>query len=139
MPTSVKRVLVLAAVYDLLVTAVLLWPPVVPFVLEVIARVDHWMGFGTAFAAPDPTVVFFFNLAAAGVMAWAVIRMLQPTITALVVDIVYRILLVACQIWAVQHGASPVLLGISAVLFFIAVAEWLVWRRSTRSPRMAAV
>lgn len=139
MSTSVKRVLASAAIYDLLVTAILIVPPLVPFVLEVIARVDHWMGFGTTFAAPDPTVVFFFNLAAAGVMAWAIIRILQPSVTALLVDIAYRIALVACQVWAVQHGASPILLGIGAVLLFIAVVEWLVWRRSVQDQRRVPV
>lgn len=118
-----------AAIYDLVVTGPLVLAPLVPLVLQIIGAIDRALGFGTVFTPLDPTAVFFVNLAAASVLAWAAIRLVRPDRSALLIDIAYRVVLIACQIWAVADGATPVLLGISAVLALIAVLEAKAWRR----------
>ena len=125
-----EKILKTAAVYDLVVTGLLVLPPVVLIVLKVIAYVDASLGFGTEFTVPDATTIFFVNLAAATVIAWAAIRIMRPSREALLIDIGYRVVLVICQVWAVLAGATPVLLGISAALLLIAGAEWVAWKKS---------
>ena len=137
MTAKVEKVLKGAAIYDVAATALLIVQPLVPFVLELIALADSWFGFSTSFALPDRTTIFFINLAAASVVAWAVIRILRPSREALLVDVGYRVVLVGCQVWAVLEGATPILLGISAVLLLIAGIEWLVWRQSDPKTRRA--
>ena len=137
MLAKVEKTLQGAAIYDILVSALLIVPPLVPVVLELIALADSWFGFSTSFVPPDRTTVFFINHAAASVVAWAIIRILRPSREALLVDAGYRVALVVCQVWAVLEGATPILLGISAVLLLIAGIEWLVWRKFDPKTRPA--
>lgn len=120
---EIARCLRAVSLYDIVVTGPLVLPPLVPLVFKAIAAIDAALGFGTALEALDPTAVFFVNLAAASVLAWAAARISKPDRRALRIDIVYRLGLIACQIWAVACGATPVLLGISATLGFITVIE----------------
>lgn len=130
---SVPKTLKIAALYDLLVTGILILPPVVPLLFGVIASLDGALGFNSAFAPPDRTTIFFVNLAAASVCAWAAIRLLRPSVEALMVDILFRAALIACQVWAVAEGATPILLGISAVLAAIAALEYRVLKTNRTS------
>lgn len=127
--TKPARLLRAAALYDIVVTGPLVLAPVVPLVFKAIAGIDAALGFGTTFAVLDPTAVFFINLAAASVLAWAAIRIKRPDRSALFIDVLYRLVLIACQIWAVTNGATPVLLGISATLGLITVLETATFLR----------
>lgn len=129
---KVEKTVRAVAVYDILATGLLVLPPLVLLAMEALAWLDAQLGFQTTFLAPDPTVLFFINLAAASVAAWALIRLRQPTVEMLRIDIGYRLLLVGLQISAVSHGATPILLGISAVLAFIAIVETIVLMQASK-------
>lgn len=130
--TSYRKTLRMAAIYDLIVTGALIVPPLVPLAFGLIAGLDAALGFGTGFAPLDPTSVFFVNLAAAGIIAWALIRLKAPSFEALQIDIFYRLSLIMCQLWAVWQGATPILLGISVVLAIIVMVELNVMRTGRR-------
>jgi hypothetical protein len=128
MSDKAAKVLRFAAIYDIAFTAILMIPPLVPIVLGIIAAMDAGLGFGTVFTPLDATSVFFINLGAASVTAWGAIRIVQPNTDSLIVDVLFRGVLILTQIWAVASGATPILLGISAVLLLIAAAELNVLR-----------
>lgn len=112
-----------AALYDIAASGLLAIPPVVPVALNLVAALDAALGFGTIFAPVDATTVFLISLAAITILAWGAIRLIEPSAAALKVDIAYRLALVAAQVWAVALGATPILLGISAVLIAICLLE----------------
>ncbi|MBB5409779.1 MULTISPECIES: hypothetical protein [unclassified Paraburkholderia] len=136
--SSSARIVRIGAIYDLIATAVLVFPPVVPVVLDKLHALDAALGFHTQFAPLDPTSVFFFNLAGCFVVVWALAKLKTPTPEIGRMDAGLRFALVLCQIWAVFEGGTPLLLVISAVLLVIGVLEWLASSGSKGGARIGS-
>ncbi len=121
-PTLIRA----AAVYDILVTTILAVPLLATTVVGMIASLDSLLGFDSVFLPLDETSAFLLNLAGVYVTVWAVYRYLNPSVTVGRYDAIVRFSLVAIQVICVANGATPILLGIAAVLLVIGLAEWLM-------------
>lgn len=122
-PNSYARLVRIGAIYDLIATAALAVPPLAYVVLELVRGLDARLGFNTPFHPLDATSMFFLNLAGCFVIVWAIAKLRRPTAEIGFMDAMLRFALVALQIYAVMQGATPILLGISAVLLLIGLLE----------------
>lgn len=122
-PESYAKIVRAGAIYDIVATAALAIPPMAYIVLQIVQWLDLQLGFGTEFLPVDPTSMFFLNLAGCFVIVWAVAKLRNPTPEMGRLDALLRFALVALQLWNVAQGATPILLGIGAVLLIIGILE----------------
>jgi hypothetical protein len=122
-PASYKKIVQLGAIYDLLATAALAVPFLSSHVLTLIQRMDGVLGFGTVFLPLDSTALFLINLGGCAYVVWALARLRAPVPELGRLDALLRLAIVLCQIWAVAHGATPILLGLAVILIAIGMLE----------------
>ncbi|WP_159732801.1 hypothetical protein [Methylosinus sp. Ce-a6] len=141
--SAYRKIVIGCAVYDLVATTALAVPILVPMIVSLFESLDHALRFDTNFISPDPTTIFLINLAGCSVVIWALVRLRMPSVRLGRFDALYRGMIVLCQIWAVLHGATPLLLGVSVVLLGMAALELLPVSEATeiadaRSTRISA-
>lgn len=119
-----KRVVQVGAIYDLFATVALAVPFSLTYVLSSIQALDAALGFNTRFASLDPTSHFLINLGGCAYVIWALARLRNPGRELARLDSWLRLMVVLCQIWAVGQGATPVLLGLAAILAVIGILEF---------------
>lgn len=126
-PAFYKRIVQFGAIYDLLATAGLAVPTLLPYVLFLIKYLDTIFGFKTVFLPLDQTALLLINIGGCAYVVWALARLWAPSHNFGKLDALLRFMIVLCQIFAVTHGATPILLGLAAVLAAIGVLElWSV-------------
>tara|TARA_Y100001956_G_scaffold63353_1_gene63667 strand:+ start:71 stop:508 length:438 start_codon:yes stop_codon:yes gene_type:complete len=114
------------AVYDLLATSLLMLPFLVAPILGVIMQLDSAMGFNSTFKPLDSTSLFLICLGACYVTIWGVFRFLNPSYQVGRLDAILRFTVAIIQIICVGMGATPILLGITAVLITLGLVQWFM-------------
>lgn len=109
--STLRRVVFFSALYDLLVT----WPFATPWTAtwlsSHLASLHLQLGLPGATPALDfPTALLFANLMGSIVTVWSVLRLLRPTAELGAADTAGRVLFSTWMLFALVHGASPVLL-----------------------------
>jgi hypothetical protein len=121
-PVYVRRIVFASAVYDFLVTAPFATPWSARLVFAPLAAVHRSLGLGGAPPALDgPVALLFGNLLGSIVLVWSAVRLLAPTVRHGAADTVGRVLFSTWMLFALTHGASPVL-----VAFLIPEVLWAV-------------
>ncbi|MER2562579.1 MAG: hypothetical protein ABTQ32_17775 [Myxococcaceae bacterium] len=109
--STVRRVVFFSALYDLLVT----WPFATPWTAAWLSSQLQALHLqldlpGAAPALDSPTALLFANLMGSIVTVWSVLRLLRPTAELGAADTAGRVLFSTWMVFALSHGASPVLL-----------------------------
>lgn len=106
----------LSAVYDLVVTVGFAFAVTATMLFDSLGVLHDNLGLTGATPDPgDPFVIMFANLMGSVVTAWAVFRILRPSLLAGVVDIGARILFSIGMTAALMEGASPLVAAMLAL------------------------
>jgi len=130
-----KTIIRVGAVYDILATLPFAVPLFSAWAFQAFAKVDAWLGLGTAFTELDATSLFFINLGALAYVAWGVARLNEPSVANGRLDAILRLLVIGLQMFALSRGATPILWALAAVLLVLAVLELCVPRDFTMRER----
>lgn len=108
--STIRRVVFFSALYDLLVT----WPFATPWTASwlstQLAALHSQLALPGAVPSLDtPTALLFANLMGSIVTVWSVLRLLRPTAELGAADTAGRVLFSTWMVFALLHGASPVL------------------------------
>lgn len=108
--STIRRVVFFSALYDLLVT----WPFATPWTATWLSgqlgALHLQLGLsGVAPALDSPTALLFANLMGSIVTVWSILRLLRPTAELGAADTAGRVLFSTWMVFALLHGASPVL------------------------------
>ena len=118
------RVIRLSAIYDLVVTVGFAFAITATMLLDSLAALHDNLGLTGATPDPsDPFTIMFANLMGSVVTAWAVFRILRPSLLAGGVDIGARILFSIGMTVALFEGASPLVIVMLALEIVWAVAQ----------------
>ena len=118
------RVIRLSAVYDLVVTAGFAFATTATMLFDSLCALHDNLGLTGATPDPgDPFVIMFANLMGSVVTAWAVFRILRPSVLAGAVDIGARILFSIGMAVALIEGASPLVTVMLALEIVWALAQ----------------
>lgn len=116
-PLSVctRRTIRASALYDLAVTGGFALPFTAPTLFAALGVLHAWLDLPGSAPSPDVFTILFANLMGSIVSVWSLFRLLRPSYTAGVADIVARALFSLGMAAALAHGASPIL-GVMLVL-----------------------
>ncbi|MFD2756683.1 hypothetical protein [Comamonas terrae] len=121
-----RRLVRASAWYDLLVT----WPFALPWtfawLLGLLAGVHAMLDLPGSVPAADTLHVLLANLVGSVVVAWALARIIQPTLLLGRLDALARWLFALWQVYAVLHGASAIVLGFTAFELLFGLLQ--LWR-----------
>lgn len=119
-PSSVRSVVFVSALYDLLVT----WPFALPWSARALSSVmgrlhDDWRLTGARPSLDDPTTLLFATLMGSIVTVWSLVRLLRPTPWLGAADTFGRLLFSFSMLFSLLHGGSSLVLG-----FLVPEALW---------------
>ncbi|WP_235038159.1 heavy metal-responsive transcriptional regulator [Microbacterium sp. 18062] len=139
-----RRTIRASAVYDLVVTGGFALPFTAPTLFAALGALHAWLDLPGSAPSPDVFTILFANLMGSIVSVWSLFRLLRPSYTAGVADIVARVLFSLGMAAALAHGASPIL-GVMlalevgwAIVQAIASAAWAEASHQSRGPRPEA-
>lgn len=114
------RIVWWSALYDLLVTLPFASPWTAAWISSALGALHVRLGLSGAPPTLDtPTALLFTNLMGSVVVVWSVVRLLQPTAFHGLADSVARLLFSSWMLYALLHGASPIV-----ALFLVAELAW---------------
>jgi hypothetical protein len=127
---TIRRVIRASAVYDIIVTTGFAVPATAAAALSSLSALHHGLGLaGSVPLADDPFTMLFANLLGSIVTVWSVVRLIRPVPILGAADTVARLLFSTWFLWALAHGASPVLVGFLVVEIGWALLQgYAVWR-----------
>ena len=118
------RVIRLSAIYDLVVTVGFAFAITATMLFDSLGALHDDLGLTGATPDPgDPFAIMFANLMGSVVTAWAVFRILRPSLLAGAVDIGARVLFSIGMAVALIEGVSPLVTVILALEIVWAVAQ----------------
>jgi uncharacterized membrane protein len=123
------RIVRASAWYDLLVT----WPFMLPWTFvalhgALIGIGQHLHTAGNVDAL-NPTMILLANLLGSVVVVWAIARILKPTCLLGQLDAIARMLFATWQIYAVQSGASQLVLAFTVFEVMFALLQLMPTRK----------
>lgn len=130
--STVRRVVFFSALYDLLAT----WPFATPWTATWLSgqlgALHLQLGLaGSAPSLDSPTALLFANLMGSIVTVWSLLRLLRPTTELGAADTAGRVLFSTWMMFALLHGASPVL-----VPFLVLEVAWGLVQGAVVLPRV---
>jgi len=132
--TRHSKVVQVGAWYDLIATIAFVTPWTFSAVYAGIGRLALALSLPGGLPAFDPLQAMMVNMMGSAVIVWALLRIRDPQVGFAIYSVAIRVLFIVWQLYALWHGASPIVLGFSVVLFGFALAEILAIRH-TPAPR----
>lgn len=131
---TIRRVIRASAVYDIIVTTAFAVPATAAAALSTIIGLHHGLGLaGSVPLVDDPFTILFANLLGSIVTVWSVVRLSRPVPILGAADTVARLLFSTWFVWALAHGASPVLCGFLLVEIGWGLLQGYAIRRPLRT------
>lgn len=114
-----------SAWYDLGVILLFVTPWSFRWVHGLLGEVHTRLGLSGSWMPLDVQHVLFATLLGSVVLVWALARLLAPSVLMGRLDGVSRVLFASWQLYAVQHGASTLLLGFTLFEVLFGIVQFL--------------